>query len=105
MGIGSPDVGRLPTRPSPSGSKETMPSPGAATSTHGPARLNFDGLPCASTEPTVNTQSSYQDGLTTTFTPSQSGLPGRAGSVPGFCSGHCPAPPTLPAAATTTTFL
>src|SRR6478672_6310283 len=99
MGIGSPDDGRLLTRPSPSGSNETTPSPGAATSTHGPARLNFEGAPLWPTESTVRTYSSYQPGLTTALTSDQLGWPGRSGSACGFWSGHWPDDPTFPAAA------
>ena len=50
-----PDVARLSISPSPSGSNDTTSSPGAATSTHGPARLNGDGVPSRPTEPTVST--------------------------------------------------
>ncbi len=43
------------TNPLPDELSDITPSPGAATSTHGPARVNADGSPCALTEPTVST--------------------------------------------------
>ncbi|KMO77274.1 hypothetical protein MCHUDSM44219_03505 [Mycolicibacterium chubuense] len=76
-----------------------MFSPGAATSTHGPARLKSDADPSAAAEPTVSTKSSYHAGLATTDTAS----PPAASR--GFWPGHCPAAPTLPAALTTTVFV
>ena len=66
-------VASLSTSPSPSGSSDTTSSPGAATSTHGPPRLNCDGAPPGPTEPTVNTYSSYQAGLTNMLTSTQFG--------------------------------
>src|SRR5271167_471113 len=76
---------------------DVTPSPVAATSTHGPARVNADAAPSGLTEPTVNTKSSYHAGLTATVVVCQ--------LASARWAGHCPAPPLLPAAATTTAFL
>src|ERR1700735_114295 len=54
------------TNPPPVELSDTTPSPGAATSTHGPAMVNADASPRMFTDPTVSTESSYQAGITDT---------------------------------------
>src|SRR5271155_4874685 len=88
-----------------------MFSPGAATPTHGPAMVNFDGCPSGVKEATDSTYGCHHDGMETEVTPAQfRGSSGRLRSVSALDSQDVPSAtdpvaPVLPAAATITASL
>src|SRR5262245_17317073 len=88
-----------------------MPSPGAATPTHGPLMVNFDGCPSGVSEATDSTYCCHHDGIETDVTLAQfRASSGRPRSVSGLESQDVPPAidpvgPLLPAAATITASL